>query len=256
MSEYERDREDCVWAFGGQDASYSAIFNYLSSQAREQRLTDEKVRDTEPLISSIHRFEKMDTIYLSFVDGVQSPFRWFAGRVCLGCTHSLTDYLLEMAAAMAVARLDGVKIKTFEVSGFYSRIDLADPFLLGLMSDALGDVRDLRAINSPTMLEFLCRTSLPSIQRFELANCWLSIDNLEDFVRKNASSLRSLHLEDTWLLQEKINENGIYLSMANGKSIFDNMTGIRDTGILDELTINRRLGGLYEVQERFSTKTD
>lgn len=251
MSEYERDREDSVWFFGGQEASYSAIFNYLSSQAREQRLADEKAWETEALVSSIHQFVNLDTIYLSFVDGIQSPFQWFAGCVCLGGMHTLSDYLLEMAAAMAVAQLDGVGIKMFEISGFYSRIDLADPFLLGLMSDALSDVCNLRVINSPTMLEFLCRTPLPSIQRFELANCWLSVNDLEDFVRKNANSLCSLHLEDTWLLQEKINENGIYLSMANAKSIFDNIIGIWDSGILDELTINRRLGGLYEVQELF-----
>lgn len=150
---------------------------------------------------------------------------------------------------MAVSQLYGVAIKTLEISGFYSRIDLADSFLLGLMSDALSDIHELRAINSPTMLEFLCQIPLPSIQQFELANCWLSIDNLEDFVRRNASTLHSLHLEDTWLLQEKINKNGIYLSMVNAQSIFDNVTGIQDTGILDELTINHQLGGLYKVQE-------
>ncbi|THC94515.1 hypothetical protein EYZ11_005997 [Aspergillus tanneri] len=133
-----------------------------------------------------------------------------------------------MAAAITVARLDGVSIRTFEVSGFYSRIDLADPLLLDLMRDALNDVHELRAINSPTMLEFL--------------------KNLEDFVRKHAGSLRYLHLEDTWLLHEKINEDGIYLSMANAQSILDNLTRIWDAGILDEVTINRRPGGFYEAQ--------
>lgn len=252
-SEYEHDKQQNFWIFGGQEVSYSAIFSYLSSRVQDQHLVDKKAQDTEALVTSIPHFTNLGTIYLSFTDEIKSPFRWFGGRVCLDCTHCLTDHLMEVASAIVVAQLNGVAIKTFEVSGFHSRIDLNNSFILELMSDALKNVHELRAINSPTMLECFCQIPLPSLQRFELANCWLSIDNLEDFVKRHASSLRSIHLEDTWLLQEKINENGIYLSMANARSIFGNMASIRDTGILNELTINRRLGGLYEVHEQFCT---
>ncbi|KAA8642361.1 uncharacterized protein ATNIH1004_011305 [Aspergillus tanneri] len=247
-SEYERDQREAFWTFGGQEVSYSTVFTYFSSQARDQRIVQQKAQDIEALITSIPRFPKLEAIYMRFTDGIQAPFRWFAGRVFLDNTHTLTDHLVKMAAAITVARLDGVSIRTFEVSGFYSRIDLADPLLLDLMRDALNDVHELRAINSPTMLEFLSLIPLPSLQRFELASCWLSIENLEDFVRKHAGSLRYLHLEDTWLLHEKINEDGIYLSMANAQSILDNLTRIWDAGILDEVTINRRPGGFYEAQ--------
>ncbi|KAA8644950.1 uncharacterized protein ATNIH1004_009161 [Aspergillus tanneri] len=254
-AEYESDRRESFWTFRGQEVSYLTIFAYFSTRAREQRLVQQRVQDTEALLTSIPCFSNLDTIYMRFIDGIHSQFHWLAGRMFLDDMHSLTDHLVKMAAAVAVARLDGVVIRTFEVSGFYSRIDLADPLLKDLMEVALSDIIELRAINSPTMLEFFSQVSLPSLRRFELASCWLAIDNLEDFVRKHASSLRFLHLEDPWLLHEKINENGIYLSVANAQSILDSLTRILDSRILDEVTINRRPGGLYEAQVRANSCT-
>ncbi|KAH8430045.1 uncharacterized protein LDX57_007716 [Aspergillus melleus] len=248
-AEYDRDQNECFWTFGGKKVPYSNIFHYFSTQAREQRLVQEKARDPEVLITSIPRFRNLETVEMVFTDGIQSPFRWFAGRV-LDCMHALTEHLVKMVAAMMVAKLDGVTIRAFTISGFYSRLEPADPFLLDWVGHALSHVEELKAINSPTILELLGQVSLPSLRRFELASCWLSLENLEEFVRKQAASLRFLHLEDTWLLHEKINEDGIFLSMANAQSIFNNLKVIWNIGILDELTINRRPGGLYEAQAR------
>ncbi|KAI9040414.1 uncharacterized protein KD926_008237 [Aspergillus affinis] len=248
-AEYDRDQNECFWTFGGKKVPYSNIFHYFSARAQEQRLVQEKARDTEALITSIPRFSNLETVELVFIDGIQSPFRWFAGRVLDGM-HALTEHLVKMTAAMMVAELDGVTVRAFTISGFYSRLEPADPVLLDWVGHALRHVEELKAINSPTILELLSRVSLPSLQRFELASCWISLENLEEFVRKHAASLRFLHLEETWLLHEKINEDGIFLSMASAQSVFNNLEVIWNIGILDELTINRQPGGLYEAQAR------
>ncbi|PLB48777.1 hypothetical protein P170DRAFT_358803 [Aspergillus steynii IBT 23096] len=250
LTKYQRDQNECFWTLGGKKVLYLGIFHYFSAQAREQHLVQEKAQDTEALITSIPRFKSLEAVEMVFVDGVQSPFHWFAGRVFLDCIHALTKYLVKMTAAMTVAKLDGVTVRIFTISGFYSRLEPADPLLLDWAGHALSHVKELKATNSPIILEFLSRVSLPSLQQFELASCWLSLENLEDFIRKHAAFLCYLHLEDMWLLHEKINKDRIFLSMANAQSIFNSLKVIRDIGILDELTINRRPGGLYEAKAR------
>ncbi|KAL4893425.1 hypothetical protein BDV59DRAFT_207879 [Aspergillus ambiguus] len=254
-SEYNSDLEDHFWTFGGSVVSYSAVFSYFRSLSREQRICQWKGRDRENLIASFPRFPNLGSVHVSFVDGIKSPFRWFTGRVLQddpdgpGCAK---DHLTKLATAMIAAKAKGVKIHTFEMSGLYTRIDSGDSSILKrLVGKAFHDIQDLRIINSPTMLEFLTQVHMSGLRRFELGNCWLSIESLQKFVQCQKGSLRILHLEDVWMINERIDRDGVYLSMASAKTILRKLAGIWNLGILSEVTINRQPGGQCEVRKIF-----
>jgi hypothetical protein len=156
-----------------------------------------------------------------------------------------------MATAMIVARENKVPIHAFRISGFYPRIASEEPLMWELMTEALANVEELQVIDSPTMVEYLARIPLPRLRRFELASCWLSVTNLEAFVYAHADTLRFLHLDDIWFLREERSVEGIHLSVGSTKSILDSIIGIRTSGILWELTMNRQPGGYYEIRETF-----
>ncbi|KAE8405938.1 hypothetical protein BDV37DRAFT_84644 [Aspergillus pseudonomiae] len=71
---------------------------------------------------------------------------------------------------MVVAKIEGVVIKTFKISGFYSRVSGRDLPVLDLLKNTLSNVQELKAINSSTILEPLSQIMLPSLQRFEIGS--------------------------------------------------------------------------------------
>ncbi|KAB8072499.1 hypothetical protein BDV29DRAFT_158520 [Aspergillus leporis] len=253
-SEYEQDLEDLFWTFGGSEASYLAVFSYFRFLSSEQRKCQWKGRDREDLVASFPRFPNLRSVHVWFVDGIKSPFRWFTGRVLQddpdgpGCAK---DHLTKLATAMIAAKANGVKTHAFEMLGLYTRIDQGDSMLRSLVGKAFHHIRDLRIINSPTLLEFLTHVHMPSLRRFELGNCWLSIESLEEFVQCHRASLRVLHLEDVWMITERIDSDGVYLSMASAETIFGKLAGIWNYGILSEVSINRQPGGQYDVRKVF-----
>jgi hypothetical protein len=150
---------------------------------------------------------------------------------------------------MVVAKETGISISEFRITGFYPRVASEDRFVWGLTAEALSNVEELQVIDSPAMMEYLVPVPLPRLRRFELGSCWLSCAHLEAFVYAHASTLRYLHLEDIWLLQAQNDEDGVHLSLASAKSVLQSLSRVRNSGILQELTINRRRAGHYEVHE-------
>jgi hypothetical protein len=166
-------------------------------------------------------------------------------------SRNTKDHLRKVATAIIAARINGVKIQTFKIMGLYTRIDLGDSALKGLLGKAFYDIQDLRIINSPTMLEFLTHIPMLDLRHFEQGNCWLSIESLQEFVQCHRASLRTIHLENMWMINERIDSDGVYLSMASAKSILAKLAGIWKSGILSEVTINRQPDGQCEVREVF-----
>lgn len=120
-----------------------------------------------------------------------------------------------------------------------------------MTAEALSNVKELHVINSPAMMECLVPIPLPRLHQLELGSCWLSCAHLEAFIYAHASTLRFLHLEDIWLLQVQNDADGVRLSLASAKSVLQSLSRVRRSGILQELTINRRQAGHYEVHEVF-----
>lgn len=152
---------------------------------------------------------------------------------------------------MINARTDGVVVRTFEVFGFYSKLENCDNELSETMAKALYNVEDLRLIDSPSLLEFMSTFSLPSIRRLELGACWLCVPDLKKFIVTHRKSIRSLHLEDTWLPIERLHYWGFSLCDSASETILTNIAGIREREILQELTINRGNTGRYQYREVF-----
>ncbi|RAH63503.1 hypothetical protein BO85DRAFT_483345 [Aspergillus piperis CBS 112811] len=220
------------------------IYTPADARAREQRIVHENAQDTEALMIALPCFPRLETVHLSFIDDIKSPFRWFAGRVFLDGVSCLKDHLVKMSAAMVVAKMEGVVVKTFEISGFHSRVNTRDSLVLYLLEKALSNVEELRAINSPTILEPLSQIMLPSVRRFELGYGWLSLETIDSFVRQHANSLRFLYLKTPGSCTKDSVRTVSILSMANAQHILKNMAGVWDTDILEEITINTRPGGV------------
>lgn len=250
-TEYARDRKDFCWTSGGREISYSKIYAYFSERSWEQQEIFRTDQDTIDMCASLPRFNNLRSIHLCFTDGIAPPFRWLSTRAVLDGQISFPSHLEKMATAMIVARENKVPIHAFRISGFYPRIASEEPLMWELMTEALANVEELQVIDSPTMVEYLAQIPLPRLRRFELASCWLSVTNLEAFVYAHADTLRFLHLDDIWFLREERSVEGIHLSVGSTKSILDSIIGIRTSGILWELTMNRQPGGYYEIRETF-----
>jgi hypothetical protein len=87
----------------------------------------------------------------------------------------------------------------------------------------------------------------PCLRRVELANCWLLIPTLQKFTRLHSSGLESIHLENTWVLEEIVHADGIHISMGCAKSILDQIARTPGAGNL-RLTMNRMPEGGYKAE--------
>ncbi|KAH3511103.1 hypothetical protein KXV55_002475 [Aspergillus fumigatus] len=238
-SEYARDRRDAYWNSYGTRISYTTIQNYFSRLADEQQRILERGRDLVTFQTCLPRLVNLKTIQLHFVEGIKEPFRWFAGRVFVDWKDSFPDRFKSILHAMVGAKDNGVTIRTFQISGFYSRLLVSNSELPSLASDALSSVEDLQLIDSPSMLEFMSHVHLPCLRRFALESCWLWIPELEQFILAHAGILRVLHLQDTWIQSETIHDWGISLSLGNTKTIVEGLSKVRAGKILSQLTINQ-----------------
>jgi hypothetical protein len=139
-------------------------------------------------------------IELLFIDSTKKPFRWLAGRLFLDSRDSYPAYLETTIDAMIAARHNGIIVRTFRVSGFYSRISISgQSILLKKMAEALYNVEDLVLLDSSRFLDLLCQIKLPSLRQLELAKRSLSLTDLEQLFREHAETRRFLHPEDIWL---------------------------------------------------------
>jgi hypothetical protein len=201
----------------------------------------------------LSRLTNLKSIQLHFVEGIKEPFRWFAGRVFVDWKDSFPDRFKSILHAMVRAKDNGVVIRTFQISGFYSRLLVSDSELSRLASDALSSVEELQLIDSPSMLEFMSYVHLPSLRRFALESCWLWIPELEQFIVAHAGTLRVLHLQDTWIQSETIHDWGISLSLGNTKTIIEGLSKVRAGKVLSQITINEGEVDQYEYQEIFDS---
>jgi hypothetical protein len=190
-------------------------------------------------------------VKLSFIDGIKQPFTWFGGRVFIDWKDSFPIHLETVIHGMIAARRDGAVIRSFEVSGFDSRLAASENELSEIMGDALFNVEDLRLIDSPSLLDFMSNVPLNFVRRLELESCWLCVPDLEKFVISHAKSLQVLHLDDTWMPVEKVYYWGISLCDSSAETILTNIACIRRCGILQELTINKGSTDRYQYHEVF-----
>ena len=179
------------------------------------------------------------------MDGTKKPFSWLSARVFVDWRDSFPLHLKMVLDAMMTARRGGIIFQSFKVSGLYSTIET---IMRQKVEGALRDVEDIHIFDCPTLLDFMTTISLPSIRRLELGTCWIRPADLESFVHSHANSLRFIHLEDTWLLVEKVHDWGIRLCSGTTKIISDNLADVLNLGILQELTINKKEDGQYEYQ--------
>jgi hypothetical protein len=207
--------------------------------------------DAITLVQCIPRFLHLQSIELPFIDSTKKPFRWLSGRLFVGWRDSYPAHFETIIDAMVAARRNGIIVRRFKVSGFYSKISMPGPILFRKVMEALHNVEDLRLFDSSRLLNFMRQISLPSVRRLELAKCWLSVKDLQEFLHVHSGTLHSLHLEDTWLPTETVHEWGISLYSGNIKTIVDRLASIRRLGILHRLTINMKTSGCYQYEELF-----
>ena len=245
-SEYIRDLRELPWITSGTRVSYHTIYSYFARLGREQQDILSENQDTKATQISISHFHSLQEIDIAFVDCTKRPFNWLAGRVFIDWRDSFPLHLETILEAMTTAQKRGIVFRSFKVSGLYSAIETT---MHQKVEDALRDVEDIHIFDSPTLLDSMATISLPSLRRLELGTCWIWPADLERFVRSHADSLRSIHLEDAWLVVEKFHDWGIKLSSGTAKTIADNLADVRSLGVLQELTINRKGCGQYEYRE-------
>ncbi|KAL4744427.1 hypothetical protein BDW72DRAFT_209026 [Aspergillus terricola var. indicus] len=187
-------------------------------------------RDTRALVTSLPCFPNLHTLRLSFVDGIEDQFKWLANRILLDGHSMFPNHLERLLTAVAVARGREVIIRSFEICGFHSRAAAEDQFLQELAMEALQNVEELRLVDSPALLPFLNRVSFPRLGRVEIASCWLSVPPMEEFIQLHADSLRFLHLRNTWVLVEELNNEGIHLSVGSPKTVLNHLASLLSTG--------------------------
>lgn len=244
-SEYVRDLRE-LRTTSGKQISYHAIYSYFAHLCREQQDVLTQIKDNTAAQKSMSRFHFLREVDIAFVDGTKKPFSWLSGRVFVDWRYSFPLHLEMVLDAMITARRRGIVFQSFKVSGLYSPIET---IMRQKVEDALRDVEDIHIFDSPTLLDFMTTISLPSIRRLELGTCWIWPADLERVVLSHANSLRFIHLEDAWLLDEKVHDWGIRLCSGTTKTISDNLADILNLGILQELTINKKEAGLYEYRE-------
>ncbi|KAL4802849.1 hypothetical protein BDV18DRAFT_163809 [Aspergillus unguis] len=211
-AEFARDRRNLYGLKKDSGLSYRSIFSYFRLRCEEQQEILRLDRDTRDLVISLPYFPNLHILQLSFVDGIEDRFQWLANRMLLDGHSLFPNHLERLLTAIAVARKRDVTVRTFEICGFYSRAATEDLFLQQLATEALQNVEEIRLVDSPALLPFLNRVWLPCLYQVELASCWLSVPALEEFIQNHGDSLRSLHLENTWILHEELQNEGVHLS--------------------------------------------
>ena len=245
-SEYIQDLRESSWTSNGKKISYHTIYWYFAHLCREQQNIITKCKDRTATQKSISRFHRLRELDITFVNSTMKPFSWLSGRMFVDWRDSFPLHLETILDAMVTGRRKGIVFQTFKVSGLYSAVDTT---MCHKVEDALHDVKDIHIYDSPTLLNFMAVISLPSLRRLELGTCWIWPADLERFVRLHANSLRFVHLEDAWMLVEKVHAWGIRLCSGTTNTIADNLADVFSLGILQELTINRNGPGQYEYRE-------
>ncbi|KAL3459615.1 hypothetical protein BJX64DRAFT_301203 [Aspergillus heterothallicus] len=222
-AEFAQDRRNLYRQRGGSGLSYRLIFSYFRQRCEEQQKILQQGRDTRALVTSLPYFSNLCTLRLSYVDGIEDQFEWLANRMLLDGHSLFPNHLERLLAAITVAAGRGLAFRSFEIWGFYSRAATEDQLLQQLAAEGLQNVDSLRLVDSPALLPFLSRVSLPRLCHVDLASCWLSIPALAEFIHIHQGSLRSIHLDNTWVLQEKLDDQGIHLSSQSARSIQDHL---------------------------------
>ncbi|BAE61473.1 unnamed protein product [Aspergillus oryzae RIB40] len=209
-------------------------------------------RDLTSLCTSLPLFTGLDTIQLCFSSYFKPPFDWCAERMLLDGQLSFPRHVEVMATAIAAAKKYRVAIRTLIISGFYPRVLCHSRLVTDIINEAFSDVKELQLHDSPAILNFFEQCPLPQLERFEIGCYWMSVSHLERFIYAHARTIKFLHLEDIWLFRENREGNILNLTLADTKMILDSLTNIRYSGILSELTINRKIDGCYEMKESFA----
>ncbi|KAL4924647.1 uncharacterized protein BDV17DRAFT_274168, partial [Aspergillus undulatus] len=248
-AEFIRDQREQWWSFREKSFSYESIHNYFSELSKEQQKILAKCDDARALHACLPCFARLETIQLICEDGIDQPFRWLATSLFFDWNDSMLMHLETLVEVMRCLRQHGVSIRSFGVFGFNSYISTTDQGFLEKMADALGSVTDVMLVDSTGLLPCLASIQLPSILRLELGSCWLQISDLEDFCLKHNRKLQHIHFEDVWVSARKVYDWGVSLSTGNLAALVDNLVVLRKSGVLQQITVNRKDDGQYEHQE-------
>jgi hypothetical protein len=166
------------------------------------------------LCMSLRDLPNLHTLEINLVNGIKDQFGHASG-----CMLPYHDYYLgpleKLLTAAVMARKNSVMIRAFHISGFYHQAAIEDCFLQALASKALPDVEEICITSTSPMLPFLNKLPLLKLQHLELIDIWLSLPALENFIRQ-AVHLKSLYLEDVWLVDELAAHPGGEFGISKG----------------------------------------
>ncbi|KAL4806942.1 hypothetical protein BDV18DRAFT_152217 [Aspergillus unguis] len=182
-----------------------------------QSRMDEKrkiLQASDILSEALPRLSNLNTIEIDLVHGIKDQFGHASGYML---PHQ--DYyhgpLEKLLTATLLAQQNGVTVQAFRISGFYHQAAIDDCFLQALASRVLSEVKEIRITSTSPIFPFISGMPLMQLQRLELIDIWLSLEALEDLVR-HAEHLKSLHLENIWLVDELANQGP---GMSKGTTI-------------------------------------
>ncbi|KAL4935873.1 hypothetical protein BDV06DRAFT_217105 [Aspergillus oleicola] len=158
------------------------------------------------LLLSLPNLPNLQTIEINLTNGLKDQFGHASGYMPPG-QDSYLNHLEKLLTAAAVARENEIIIRAFYISGFYHQAAIEDCFLQALALKALSSIKEIRVILTSPILPFIERIPLLRLQRVELIDIWLSLGTLEGLLRK-AQELRSLYMEDIWLIDELVSCGG------------------------------------------------
>lgn len=195
--EYARDQKEFGWGLRERSLRYGSIHAQFVDlmESQQEAVVDRK--DIRVLCDCAQRLLRLNTIRLSFIEPDTSQLLWFSSRVFVDWDYSFPLHLEAVFECIQSVRLQGIRVCSLEINGFYANI--TDMTLVDLATCALANVKYLYLYDSVNLLSWLATVPLSSLLHVEIGHCWIVGCDLQIFQAKHDLDGTKLSLRDVQL---------------------------------------------------------
>lgn len=204
--EYARDQNDFHWDLRGKEFSYKAIHSYFRGLARGQYGLLKERSDIQTFSECLPRLLNLTTIKLSFTGAKEDQLLWFTNRIYLESGDSFPIHLETVLRGMVKSQHNGIIVESIEIDGMHPYSTTTEGDILEIAGAALMHVKTFKLMGSSSLLELMSSIPLPSLRRFELANCWLAGSDLIRFLEFHQGIVQHAHFHSISLFYERFGE--------------------------------------------------
>lgn len=235
--EYARDYTDFCWYLRGNVFTYKAIHRYFKGMAREQVEILKERRDIRVLSESLPYLSGLRTIKLSFARAKEDRLLWFSRRLFIDNGKSYSVHIEAVLHGMAAAKNKGLVFESVEVDGMHSYPTIERGSFTEVAQESLASVKSFKVVDSPGMLSLLSTVSLPYLERFEVADCWLVRSKLINFLEAQNGIIEHVEFQKTCLSYGNIGHDARTSNCV--KTFWEIVSETGSTGKIEKLVIVR-----------------